>query len=174
MSTLKVNNITDLNNAKIFEPNRMTEQASTSGTFIDFTSIPNWVKRITVILNAVSTSSTSPMQIQLGDAGGIENTGYACFNSAIGTGAASAAFTAGFGVSTSTTYHSAARVFSGHLLLTNISGNIWIASGTFASGDYTHTTAGSKTLSDVLTQVRVTTANGTDTFDSGTINVIYE
>lgn len=157
---------------------RDTVKNSTSGTAVDFTGIPSWVKRITVIFNAVSTSSTSPMIIQLGDSGGIETTSYTNHNSAIGTGAASASFSAGFGLTVSTGYHSSTRNVSGNFIITNISGNIWIASGVLNNWDgsvgYTFTTAGSKTLSDVLTQVRITTSNGTDTFDAGSINILYE
>ncbi len=42
-------------------PNSATAQNSTSGTSIDFTGIPGWTKKITVMLNAVSQSGTSPM-----------------------------------------------------------------------------------------------------------------
>ena len=52
-----------------------TAQATTSGTSITFTGIPSWVKRITVMFNGVSTSGTSPVQIQLG-AGSVTTTGY--------------------------------------------------------------------------------------------------
>ena len=41
-----------------------TAVASTSGTSIDFTGIPSWVKRITVMFNGVSTNGTSNIQIQ--------------------------------------------------------------------------------------------------------------
>jgi len=48
---------------------------TTSGTSIDLTSIPSWVKRITVMLNGVSTNGASIPQIQLG-AGSVDTTGY--------------------------------------------------------------------------------------------------
>jgi hypothetical protein len=53
-----------------------TSVNTTSGTSIDFTGIPSWVRRITVMLLAVSTNGTSGVQIQLGDSGGVETTGY--------------------------------------------------------------------------------------------------
>jgi hypothetical protein len=53
-----------------------TAVASTSGTSIDFTSIPSWVKRITVMIAGVSTNGSSIIQIQLGDSGGVETSGY--------------------------------------------------------------------------------------------------
>jgi hypothetical protein len=150
-----------------------TAVASTSGTSIDFTSIPSWVKRVTVIFNGVSTNGSSNIQIQLGDAGGIENTGYLGASSVITSVVSTAAFTAGFGV-----YHNsgASAVTVGSMTISNISGNAWVASGAFANTDAgrTVTTSGAKTLSDVLTQIRVTTANGTDAFDAGSINILYE
>ena len=52
-----------------------TSQASTSGTSIDFTSIPSWVKRITLMFNGVSTNGTSNYQIQIGS-GSVTTSGY--------------------------------------------------------------------------------------------------
>jgi len=49
-----------------------TAVASTSGTSIDFTSIPSWVKRVTVMFAGVSTNGTGSYLIQIGDSGGIE------------------------------------------------------------------------------------------------------
>ena len=51
---------------------RGTTVASTSGTSIDFTGIPSFVKRITVMLNQVSLSGTSNVCIQLGTSGGVD------------------------------------------------------------------------------------------------------
>lgn len=143
---------------------------SATGTSVDFTGIPSWVKRITVMLNGVSTNGTSVMLIQLGDAGGIENTGY------LGSGSTAAVFvnyTTGFGLSGA---QAAARVYQGGLTISLISGNTWACFGVTGLSDQasTNLTGGTKTLSDTLTQVRITTVNGTDTFDAGTINIIYE
>jgi len=55
--------------------NSKTAVASTSGTSIDFTSIPSGVKRITVMFNGVSTSGTSNTQVQIGS-GSVETSGY--------------------------------------------------------------------------------------------------
>jgi hypothetical protein len=144
-----------------------TAVASTSGTSIDFTSIPSWVKRITVMFNGVSVSGAAGLQIQLGDSGGIENTGYI---GSSGTSANSSAFALNGGSS------SAATTYSGIAVISNVSGNIWSQFGTLgrADGVATLVSGGAKTLSDVLTQVRVTTSNGTDTFDAGSINILYE
>ncbi len=149
-----------------------TAVASTSGTAIDFTSIPSWVKRITVMLSGVSTNSTSLVQLQLGDAGGFETTGYL---SAAQNGASSANSSTGYLL---TQANAAASSLTGNAVLCKIDGNTWIISGDVAQQPTVSANVaslgGSKTLSDTLTQVRITTVNGTDTFDAGTINILYE
>lgn len=147
-----------------------TAVASTSGTSIDFTSIPSWVKRITVMFNGVSTSGTSNIQVQLGDSGGIENTGY---SGSVGTRGGEIFNSAGFQVTRGQT---AATTGSGIMTICLLGSNIFACSGTWAAAatDAPTLFAGSKTLSDTLTQVRITTVNGTDTFDAGSINILYE
>ena len=154
---------------------RTTSINTTSGTFIDFTSIPSWVKKITVILYGVSTNGTSAVQIQLGDSGGFETTGYTGSASVItGPNACNiAVFTTGFVPLGATT--GASR--SGLLTIANLAVNVWVASGTFdepSSGGAAGTAQGFKDLSATLDRVRITTVNGTDTFDGGTVNIIYE
>jgi hypothetical protein len=152
-----------------------TSQNTTSGTAIDFTSIPSWVKRITVMLNGVSTNGASALRFQIGDSGGIEITGYSGMGlrsvagGSVGTGTFSAGYdSVGIGV--------AASSYSGHFVLINVSGNIWVASANIGMADAStmNTITGTKTLSDVLTQVRITTVNGTDTFDACSVNILYE
>lgn len=150
-----------------------TAVASTSGTSIDFTGLPSWVKRVTVVFDGVSVSSTSSILVQLGDSGGVENTGYSGGGTRVGsTTLAAAAFTSGFGFNNTT----AASTFGGSLFISLLSGNTWTASGTIggSSTDIMCATGGSKTLSATLDRVRITTASGTDTFDAGTINILYE
>lgn len=148
---------------------------SSSNTSLDFTSIPSWAKRITVMFSGVSTNGTSVIQIQLGDSGGIETTGY------LGAGgyifsvntSAVANFTSGFAITQATV---AAAVYHGSMVIALIGSNQWTANGGFARSDNNvlNFGQGSKTLSDTLTQVRITTVNGTDVFDAGTVNILYE
>jgi hypothetical protein len=147
-----------------------TAVASTSGTSIDFTGIPAWVKRITVMFSGVSSSGTSVQQVQLGDSGGIENSGY---TGVVGTRGGETFYTAGFLVNRGNTASSTA---SGSLVLTLVSGNIWVGTGVNAANatDAPSFFGGTKTLSDTLDRVRITTVNGTDTFDAGSINILYE
>jgi hypothetical protein len=149
-----------------------TSVASTSGTSIDFTGLPSWVKRVTVMFDGVSTNGTSDVIIQLGDSGGVENTGYVSSCNQFGTTPTASTSTAGFLVLEEVT---AANAASGHCIITNISSNTWIQSSNMAETLPTNAlAAGTKTLSDTLTQVRITTVNGTDTFDAGSINIMYE
>jgi hypothetical protein len=155
--------------------NSGTAVASTSGTSIDFTDIPSWVKRITVIFSGVSVSGTSHWLVQLGDSGGIENTGYTSSAFIIAT-------TGSNGVNSTAGYvifdDNATYAFSGKMIIDNVTSNTWVSSHTLGSG--TSLTGlsgfggGSKTLSATLDRIRITTVNGTDTFDAGTINIIYE
>jgi len=150
-----------------------TAVASTSGTSIDFTGIPSWVKRITVQFQGVSLNSTGSLLVQLG-------TGSTTFTTsgyistalvAIGGGNSFVSSTSGF-IEYLT---SAAGVYSGHMIITNISGNNWVSSHV---GKYSTAAvcsgAGDVSLGAVLTAVRITTSSGTDTFDAGSINIIYE
>ena len=152
----------------------VTAQASTSGTSIDFTSIPSWVKRVTVMFNGVSTNGTSNPIIQIG-AGSVETTGYASglgFANATGTqvGPLTTGFACGGTQAVNLIYANATLVSAGS--------NLWIyslagylnASGTV----YGMSAGGNKTLSGTLDRLRLTTVNGTDTFDAGSINIMYE
>jgi hypothetical protein len=151
-----------------------TAVASTSGTSIDFTSIPSWVKRITVMFSGVSTNGSSNWLIQLGDSGGIENTGYISSGTFLGSSVSGASYTAGFGL----LIGSAAVVEQGFIALVQLTANTWVANGDLAGSGggagFRYGTSGSKTLSDTLDRIRITTVNGTDTFDAGTINIMYE
>lgn len=141
---------------------------STSGTSIDFTGIPAWAKRVTVMFNGVSTSGTSIVLIQVG-AGSVVTTGYL---GASGNSAAQALYTAGFGLQSA----SAASVRHGALTLSLLGSNTWVANGSFSQSDAAQfiVTAGSISLSGTLDRVRITTVNGTDTFDAGSINILIE
>ena len=152
-----------------------TAVATTSGTAINFTDIPSWVKRITVIFSGVSTNGTSGWLVQVGDSGGIENTGYTSSAFIIATtGSNGVNSTAGYVVF----FDNASYAFSGKMVLDNITSNTWVSSHTIGSGTsltgLTGFGGGYKATSATLDRVRITTVNGTDTFDAGTINIIYE
>jgi len=145
-----------------------------SGTSVDFTSIPSWVKRVTVMFSGVSTNGTSNLLVRIG-AGSVQTTGY---DSTVSVGTAAGTFqssTAGFILVYPN--QGANSVFKGIVTLVNLGSNIWVQSGAISDSVfqlYNNGSSGSVTLSGTLDRVRVTTVNGTDTFDAGTINILYE
>ena len=153
-----------------------TAVASTSGTSIDFTGIPSWAKRITVMFTGVSTNGTTPLLLQIGDSGGIENTGYSGMSGLMHSSGANTYTGVTSGIPLGYSTMTAASAYSGNLTITNLSGNEWAVSGTLATTGalYLMSFAGVKTLSATLDRVRITTFNGTDTFDAGSINIMYE
>lgn len=152
--------------------------ATASGTAVDFTGIPSWVKRITVMFNGVSGSGTSNFIVRLGT--GATPT-YATSGYASGAGDATGA--GGANTSTSSAgfilfgTQAAADAYSGLMTFSLLGSNTWCASGCINrtnTAPYPSSASGAVTLSGALTAVRITTVNGTDTFDAGTINIMYE
>lgn len=150
----------------------MTAQPATSGLNIDFTGIPSWAKRVTVLFNGVSTSGAQSPFIQLGTSAGLATTGYdsrTVFIQASSLGTV-AAFAGGFPFVPLAT----SAVRSGPVTFTNVTGNTWVASGvTVVASNLVETLGGVVTLAGALDRVRIS-AGGTDTFDLGSFNVMYE
>ena len=148
-------------------------QASTSGTSIDFTGIPSWVKRITLMLNAVSTNSTSLLQAQVG------STTYATsgYNTTYGVIVAGTSGTASgtSGVLLNTSAVTASTIY-GTFVFTLLTSNTWTYTfmGYDSNGNRLMMSSGATTLGGTLDRIRLTTVNGTDTFDAGSINILYE
>ena len=153
-----------------------TTQASTSGTAITFSAIPSWVERITVMFSGLSTNGSSDFLVRLGTSGGVVSTGYLGSSSVVSSGVASTAFTTGFGIA----QFGQGTGYVGHGMMTicllSSSTNTWVQSGTMGESDTNRSAffAGSVTLSGVVTTVTITTVNGTDTFDAGLVNILYE
>jgi len=154
-----------------------TAQATTSGTSRDFTGIPSWVKRITLMFSGVSGSGTSPLVCQIGTTSGITTTGYFSVYQGINTsgGTSSVAIlTTSFGLMGGL---AATDICYGNVILSTMGNNIWTITGTVArdsATDAVYMTSGSVTLSGILDRLRFTWSNGTDTFDAGSVNIMYE
>jgi hypothetical protein len=151
-----------------------------SGTDIEFTGIPPWVKRVTVMLADVSTTGTSPIIIQIG-AGSFATTSYSGTAGGVGNSGnvmTVASYTNGFGMAGGVS--SANQLYNGNLLicLVDSATGLWAASGStsLAPGSFTgvQTCGGSRTLSGTLDRVRITTSAGAATFSTGTINLLWE
>ena len=158
-----------------------TAKATTSGTSIDFTGIPSWVKRITLSMAGVSTNGISLVVLRLGDSGGYETTGYSGATSVIVTtpanSASGTAHSTGFNLIGGT---ASANSVDLHGILTlaliDSSTNTWACSGNLSRTDLviSQFVAGSKALSGTLDRLQITTAGGADTFDFGMANLLYE
>jgi|688.fasta_scaffold04770_46 hypothetical protein len=146
-----------------------------TNTFLDFESIPSWVKRITVMFNGVSTNGSSAVQIQIG-AGSFTTSGYIGYATRFGVTPNNVYTAMSAGFVTSDNQASTTTRF-GVFYLVNVSSNNWNLSGSHtnsATNGDTCLVNGTLSLSGTLDRIRITTVNGTDTFDAGTVNILYE
>jgi len=154
-----------------------TAVATTSGTSVDITGIPSWARKIVFTMAGVSTSGTSLVMVQVGDSGGVETSGYSGGGATSSSGITSTtSHSAGFTLEAGGAF-TASSVRSGHVtLVLRDTSNTWVLSGVTAlsAGNVVSQAAGHKQLSATLDRVRLTTVGGTDTFDAGSINIIYE
>jgi hypothetical protein len=156
--------------AKLSQPfTAGTAVATTSGTSIDFTGIPSWVKRVTVMLSGVSTNGISPLYLRIGS-GSIDVTGYQSTVAGGTSGILTGTSTTGYVV---TNALSAASIVNAIITLTHLGSGIWVIGGGGVDGGFVSLN-GTKTLAGALNRLRLTTANGTDTFDAGSVNILYE
>lgn len=155
-----------------FQPLIRGTSQSPASVACDFTGIPNGTRRITIMLYNISTSGTSNMLVQLGTSSGFVTSGYtsSCnqFSGSPGSSTSSAGFLIQEAVSSS-------AFTNGQVVLTNIDGNNWVYSSNLSDSQPTNAIgAGRRSLTAVLDRVRITMVNGTDTFQSGSINILYE
>ena len=149
-----------------------TAVASTSGTSIDFTSIPSWVKRITVLFNNVGTASINYLQVQLGS-GSIQTSGYSGSVSTLATGISITATpsSAFYVVNKSAT----GDTYSGAIVFTLQSSNNWVMTSAIYGTNLlrNNVAGGSISLSGALSTLSITDSSGAS-FNAGSINVLYE
>ena len=142
-----------------------------SSTAVNFTGIPSWAKRITVMYTGLITSTAALPLIQLGTSGGLVTTGYDGATGVITNGsvASAALITTGLGLVHSASY----TTFTGAAVFTLVTGNTWV--GTLTGKNNTGTSTGSTfiALSGALTQLSLIT-NAAPTFTAGSINIMYE
>jgi hypothetical protein len=144
----------------------LTQVQAISGASSYTFSIPSWAKKAVCTFAGISTNGTASITVRLGDAGGVENTGY---NGSISTFNAASTSTANIGSAFNlTTGAVAAGSYSGRLEMTlhNPYTNTWGAEGGLSRTD--GTTAflmrGDKSTSAKATTIELATA---DTFDGG-------
>ena len=134
-----------------------TPQTAT-GTAVTFTGIPSSARRITLMFSNINTNGTSIPIVQIGTAGGFITTGYlgsgtSYSGSNIGT---ASSFTTGFGIAGGVGPDSIAYA------------------GAFSDATYSSTSGGSVDAGASVDSIKITTVNGTDSFDSGTVNILYD
>lgn len=148
-----------------------TAQATTSGTAVIFTDVPSGVKKITLMFDQVSTSAADRIVVLLSTGGVLKQTGYDSASMRIQDGTAPGAFT-------STTYFTAIvsdntiREWKAMYVLTNISGNKWLFSGTGSDDTRAVVSNGVVDLGGAIDNIRI--ATDTNVFDGGQVNVMYE
>lgn len=153
-----------------------TAVASTSGTSIDFTSIPSWVKRITVMFDGVSTNGTSQLLIQIGS-GSILTSGYGSSAGYTGTSTGGSSSTAGFIITSAV---GVTNTLSGANTICLLGSNTYVSTGNLVFESvspilFVISSAGVRaSVGGAIDRIRITTVNGTDTFDAGSINILYE
>ncbi len=148
-------------------------QATTSGVAKEFTGIPSWARRVTLHFWFVSTNGTANLLVQLGTGGAPTTSGYT------GHGTfSSASSVAPISSVNGIPIFSNAAGFShfGTLTFNNVSGNSWVASGSLVTGGTQGSTisGGFIELAGALDYLRIVTANGTDAFDQGAVNITWE
>jgi hypothetical protein len=158
------------NTGAVYNSIQSGTSVTASGTSVDFTSIPSWVNRVTVMFRNISTNGSSLVQVQLGS-GSVTSSGYnsSAYTNTTRTSTGSALLIDGQG--------NALYIRSGMMTISNMGSNIWVCSGSWSdvtNGNITYFGGGSSALSGTLDRIRITTVNGTDTFDAGSINILYE
>lgn len=142
------------------------------GTVIIHTGIPTWAKRVTVMYSGLSTNGANPIVVQLGS-GTFKTSGYLGAAAVIegGTG-----YTIGFGISNSNVADGDLNHGFMTLNLLDSATNTWVAGGTTARSDAVEAgfTGGAVALDGVLDRIQFTTTVGTDTFDAGKTNIMWE
>lgn len=150
----------------------MTAQTA-SGTSVEFTGIPSWVKRITIIMRQVSLAASGTVRFRVGTSSGLVTTGYSTGNSGYATTPTISVTTitdglGGFGTNDGTT------TVVGSIVFMLLDTNTWVSNGMFFRGNdnIMNSSQGHIALGGTLDRVAVVAT--TSTFDAGTINVLYE
>jgi hypothetical protein len=153
----------------------VAEQATTSGTAIDFTGIPSWVTKIYVMFKGVSISGSDTIYLRIGPSGGVETTTYSsavmtCLYTATNTATTSGAFFMTYG-------GAAPDVINGRALLTleRSSTFSWALNSHLAATNSgtSYISTGTKSTASALSRLSIF-MSGSNTFDAGAISIAYE
>lgn len=140
-----------------------TSVATTSGTAINLAGIPSWATRVTLNWSRVSTNGPSYPLVRLNGQG-------TDYNAASSVGSTHTAFTNGFGFSASL----AGNIISGAMVFTRQGGNTWCCTGIVTFAGVALLLAGDVVLTAPLSSIVLTTLNGTDAYDGGSVSLLFE
>ena len=153
-------------------PTTLATAQSASGTTLTFSSLPAGLNRIVFMFAGFSTNGTSHLLLQLGDSGGLETSGYTSISSIVNTATIGhVSSTAGIIVQND----AASNAHHGQVTFNRFNANQWAADGLINRGSNSITWCAGTTvnLSAVCDRIAVTTVNGSDTFDAGSVNIQY-
>lgn len=160
--------------AKLAQPMTLMTGVAATGASVVYTGIPSWAKRITIMFYEISITGANHILVQLGTSSGFEQSGYKSQMSVTNVSSATGGSTVGFIMH----YPEAASFSNGTMTISHMGSNVWTSSGAYqwtGSANSTITSGGSKVLTTgVLNRVQILSANAVDTFDSGSVNVMYE
>ena len=145
-----------------------------TGTHLDLsTGNSTNVIKYELMFRSVSTNGSNDWQFQLGDAGGIETSGYSVVAGYDGSNEGTSSRTDGFRW---TGAGSAGFIMDGKFSLTRIHSNIWWGVGDLVrteGGSTLYYFKGSKELSAAITQIRIMASSNLSTnFDGGYVKLI--
>ena len=154
--------------------------ASTSGSAVAFTGIPSTAKMIIINLQMVSLSGTDAIIFQLGDSGGVETSGYYNYSIEEDSGNQAAEIgTSGMLINArSAAYGTSCQAIwtlmdsTNNIWMGSLSGSTTAAYGGDDSVQYAHFATCKKALSATLDRINIDT-DGTNTFDAGSISIMY-
>ena len=151
---------------------RGTLRSTASGSSVEWTGIPSWVKRIEIAVDNVQTHAQGLIYLQLGDSGGYENSGYLSRAERLGSGA-SISETSQFIIAASTAdINNRHKV--GTITLLNVAGNTWVLSTLlFTTNGGPLFASGKKSLSNTLDRIKFFTSKNVHNFSDGQVNILY-
>jgi len=171
MSKLVVGEIEDAGGSNPYSVTLGTEVAHGGGATRTLTDIPSGVKKVTIMIEQLSTAGTSVPLLRIGPSGGVVSSGYDCDAGALGNSYLNS--TAGFLLMETKV---AASLYNGtyHLYLFNASTNQWCFSGGCTTDNNGHVSHGHVSLSGALNKISITTTGGSNVFDSGAVNIQFQ
>jgi hypothetical protein len=160
--------------AKLSQPYTQGSSFTLSGVSYDVTGIPSWVSEINIDLSAVGFNASSTILLQIGDSGGISASGYLGGNSVLASIPSYANQTTGLLIYT--TFSSGIRFIASVKLKRNGAANTWVLSsnGYFESNAVGQISIASKTLTNALNRIRLTSVAGTASFVSGVGSISWQ